>query len=213
MLDELNMKDVREIYNERYACHELLRKMLRENDSNYFNLALGISNPAGNYSAEEHKIGPRITQKDQVVRLANSFRNEIDPGKMLDSIYAENIGWVKVGVGSEIAMMLFPDRFWVANVRTIWTHLLVKHNFELKIANEALKQYREKGEGQPNLMEYKKWRAIYLEMEPSIISICNESAVIAKLQKVSKGINSNLWFDAVANSLYLKFARGSTYTG
>jgi len=34
--------------------------------------------------------------------------------------------------------MLNPRRYWVTNVRTIWAHLLVKHNDDVCRANDEL---------------------------------------------------------------------------
>ncbi len=35
-------------------------------------------------------------------------------------------------------MMLRPKRYWVGNVRTIWSHLVIKHGMDQRRANTEL---------------------------------------------------------------------------
>jgi len=149
VIDQLDMYRVREHYDRRFECHQRLSALLKKGKPiDYLDLALGISEPHGNYSASEHGLGPQIlgTKRPEriasIMALAQSLVAETDPRKMITTIYQAGIKYLKVSVGSEMAMMLKPDVFWVANVRTVWTHLLLKHHFDLNHANEELKLYR-----------------------------------------------------------------------
>lgn len=123
---------------------------------------------------------------------------------MISAVYDAGIKYLKVSVGSEMAMMLKPDIFWVANVRTVWTHLLLKHSYNLSHANEELKLYR--SQELTSEMEYRVWKDIYNLMKPSIAKVCGRGHAIANDQGVVPGALPYLWFDAIANSLYEHFA-------
>jgi hypothetical protein len=133
MIEQLDMSSVKNHYDERFRCHQkLVSLFLNHNTEEYLNLALGISDPCGNYSASEHHLGEPIlanNSHNSIINLARSFFDENNTRLMLESIYRANLSHLKISVGSEMAMMLKPDVFWVANVRTIWTHLLYKHNY------------------------------------------------------------------------------------
>jgi hypothetical protein len=212
MIEKLNMHEVRKHYDERFKCHKRLSKFLKSismtgNPIDFLELALGISDPIGNFSAREHGLGPQILSSNQpvsIIKLSVSFLNETDPNKMVGSIYAENIKFLKVSVGSEMAMMLKPSHFWVANVRTVWTHLLLKHDYDLCKANEELKLYR--SQEMTSEMEYRIWKEIYRLMKPSILKVCEKGGMVAIKQGVESGSLSYMWFDAIANALYEKFA-------
>src|SRR5207249_225702 len=60
-LNDLNMSEVRDHYLMREQLHGRLRELFEAgNVREYTRLALGMTDPAGNYSASEHVIGPRI---------------------------------------------------------------------------------------------------------------------------------------------------------
>ena len=210
MIEQLNMRHVREHYDTRFELHQRLAALLKKGKAAaYLDMALGISEPIGNYSAAEHDLGPQILTSNREVRiiqLAQSFLAETDPKKMVAAIYDAGIKYLKVSVGSEMAMMLKPDVFWVANVRTVWTHLLLKHGYDLGKANEELKLYR--SQELTSEMEYRVWKEIYSLMKPSIANVCAEGSAIAAKQSAEPGPLPYLWFDAIANSLYEQFAAG-----
>jgi len=209
MIKKLDMHKVRGHYDTRFEYHKRLVVLLNKGKvSEYLDLALGISEAEGNYSAREHELGPQILSANRttapIIKLAQSFLSETDPQKMIATIYAENIKFLKVSVGSEMAMMLKPNNFWVANVRTVWTHLLLKHDFDLRKANEELKLYR--SQELTSEMEYQVWKAIYSLMPPSIRKVCEKGNAASSKQGSEPGSLSYLWFDAIANSLYEQFA-------
>jgi hypothetical protein len=162
MIENLNMHEVREHYNARFDCHKRLSTLLKTGKTtDFLDLALGISDPIGNFSAREHGLGPQVlsaNRPETIIKLAESFLSETDPNEMVRSIYEASIKYLKVSVGSEMAMMLKPSNFWVANVRTVWTHLLLKHDYDLDKANEELKLYR--SQEMTSEMEYKIWNIV-----------------------------------------------------
>lgn len=211
MIDKLSMKLIKEHYNARLKCHKHLLNLFDEEQKNdYLRVALGLGIDefsCGNFSASEHHLGESIlsnSQLERIFELAESFMNETSPLKMLKSIYVDfNLPYLKIGVGSEMAMMLKPNTFWVANVRTLWTHLLLKHNYDLDKANEELNLYRTQNDGE---MRYEIWREIYPKMKESIDKVCEQGNIIADKQGVKPGKRRYMWFDAIANSLYENFA-------
>jgi hypothetical protein len=203
-LDQLNMEEVFTHYQERTAVSAQLQELFQMRDQNKFvSLALGISNAHGNYSAREHNLGPQIlssVQPSEVLNLAVEISRSHAPNDMIDSIYRRKIPYLKISVGSEIAMMLEPEKFWVANTRSVWAHLLVKHDFNHKTANEELNLYRDKDEGSE--MAYRKWKSIYSDMRPNMIELGTRGDKQAKKQRVKTGSARNIWYDAIANALY-----------
>ena len=71
-------------------------------------------------------------------------------------IYERSISYLKISVGSEIAMMLKPDIHWVGNKRTIWSHLLVKHGMNQRPANQELRLYYARDDDSE--MDYSLWQ-------------------------------------------------------
>lgn len=208
MIENLDMYKVREHYDARLECHQRLSMLLRlDKTADFLDLALGITEPIGNFSAREHGLGPRIlsaAQPESIIKLAESFLSEVNPKRMVTSIYGAHIKFLKVSVGSEMAMMLKPSNFWVANVRTVWTHLLLKHGYDLGKTNEELELYR--SQEMTSEMEYQIWKEIYLLMKPSISRVCEKGNAVSIEQGAEPGSLSYLWFDAIANELYEQFA-------
>jgi len=204
LLSTMRMRNVRSNYFDRKKVGmELQRLLFHGSASEFSDLALGITNPTGNYSAAEHSLGPKILSQcppTAVRDLALSIFRSNTATTMLDAIYNANIPWLKVSVGSEIAMLLKPKEFWVANTRTVWAHLLLKHKFDLSKANEELKLYR--SGDQNSEMAYRIWKAIYLEIGSSVIGLTSRANVESKAQNVKPGKRQNLWFDSISTSLY-----------
>lgn len=197
------MRNVREHYLRRIAIGKELNNLLSRNSKKYVPLALGITEIDGNYSASDHDLGPKILSERTpavILKLAKVLASCKSHQAMLNFIYSAAVPWLKVSVGSEIAMLLKPATFWVANTRTVWAHLLLKHDFDYEVANEALRLYRI--EDPSSEMAYKIWKAIYMEMESSVIAFTALGNKEAQLQKVKPGEQQNLWFDAIANELY-----------
>ena len=85
-----------------------------------------MSNPGGNYSAAEHKLGPQILCENpnahqRVFDLATKFMALTTAGDVPQLIKQAGMRFLQIGVGSEASCMVKPDVCWVANTRTIWT--------------------------------------------------------------------------------------------
>jgi len=200
----ISMNEVLQHYEDRKHIHRDLVNFLKANNElEYVHLALGITDSIGNYSSDEHKLGPRIlseTSTTKIFKLAKKLFNCSSVNHIPRIIYEANIPFLKISVGSEMAMMLNPNKFWVGNVRTIWVHLLIKHNWDYNKANEELELYR--NDDISSEMIYKIWRDIYLSMETNLdhlIELANKSA---SHTGVTKGNLKYMWADAMANAIY-----------
>ena len=208
LIGKLDMAGCREHYLSREQAHINLRRFFAAGSvEDYVDLALGIANPAGNYSAAEHGLGPRILEESEYQRIFD-LATEIDAcpntHHLPDLIYRHRLPYLKISVGSEIAMMLKPDVHWVGNVRTVWSHLLIKHKGMQSKANQELKLYRD---GQRDSeMDYKIWRDIYIALEPNIVKLGGFAADAAASQGVSPGALRFMWPDAAASFLFDRFA-------
>jgi hypothetical protein len=207
-LNKLDMSSVHSHYRARLKVGKQLRKLLKERSKEaYVKLALGITDPKGNYSASDHDLGSKILAYSSVAtvfNLALGLNDTTKSEQMLRLIYSSNISNLKISVGSEMAMLLRPKKFWVANTRSIWAHLLVKHDFNIDDADFELSAYRE-GDSTSE-MEYAKWRDIYSHMEPNLRLLGDLGDKEANKQGVEPGEIRFAWFDALANEIY-EYAR------
>jgi hypothetical protein len=208
IIAQLKMADVRELYDSRESAHAHLSQLLaKENVEDYVNLALGITSPAGNYSAHEHRLGPMILNEsthDDVFELATEIDTCQNPRELPQLIYQSRLPYLKISVGSEIAMMLKPDVHWVGNVRTIWSHLLIKHKGDRHRANQELKLYRDND--RESEMDYQIWKEIYPQLEANLLEVGRLADAAAAAQNVTPGPLRFMWPDAVASFLFDQFA-------
>jgi hypothetical protein len=206
MLSNLNMSNVFAHYQSRLATHNNLVSHFGKSDVlRYTDLALGISAPEGNYSASEYQLGPQILSvnpRDAVFRFANDLQALHSASHLPTTIYNANLQYLRIGVGSEMAMMLNPEKFWVGNVRTLYSHLLLKHNQNKSKADEELRLYRDPDGSRPSEMEYRIWRDIYLALEQSLKEISRQGAVEARKQNAAVGRQDYMWADAICSFLY-----------
>jgi hypothetical protein len=73
-LSDLDMAEVRDHYLLRERTHQRLRQLYECGDvPEFVRLALGMTDPAGNYSAAEHKIGPFLKEFVKRKRLPSGF--------------------------------------------------------------------------------------------------------------------------------------------
>lgn len=209
-LNELDMGEVRDHYVMREQLHWRLRELFEAGDVRlYDRLALGITEGPGNYSASEHVMGPRILAvagaEQDVFDLATAIEACVAVNRLPTVIYERNITNLKISVGSEMAMMLRPDIFWVGNKRTIWSQLLVSHDMNQRPANEALRLYYSRDDDSE--MDYPVWRDLYLRVGPDLLTLGQRAAEVARTQGVEPGGFRYMWPDAVANFLFARFAR------
>lgn len=206
MLSKLNMEEVRQHYLERQNIHTALKKAFdARNASAYVPLALGITNSAGNYSAAEHGLGKKIMASNTqpaIFGLAEALSRCSTPRKIPKLIYDQNLKYLKISVGSEISMMLRPDKFWVANIRTIWAHLLIETGDDYQRANDALAVYRDPDGETTSEIEYSKWTEIHALLETNLKRLHELGVKEAKRQGITPGELTYLWADALANALY-----------
>ena len=202
---EIDLEQVKEHYDRRCRVANDIKELIDHNlVPGFVELALGISNPLGNYSAHEHQLGPQILNNhslESVFRLASQLNSpDLNVNHLPRTIYNANISYLKIGVGSEIACLLQPEKFWVCNVRTLWSHLVIKHKGDWEKANEELELYRI-GDVSSE-MHYQVWRDIYLSMSETLLEINKISLIWSQEQQVQSGNLLYLWIDAVCNALY-----------
>jgi len=204
ILSHLSMQEIRDHYLYREETHKsLLNALTTGKTEEYVKLALGIADPAGNYSSAEHHLGWRIIGEntyESVFELAKSLYACSSPRKIPGIIRSHNLNYLKISVGSEMALMLHPDIFWVANVRTVWANLLIKYGDNYELANAELELYRDSD--RTSEMDYQIWAEIYAQLEVSLERLHNLGADEAGRQGVKPGKLKFLWADAVASVLY-----------
>lgn len=207
-LARLNWREVRAHYDNRVQVHRELLTLYQADRRDFANLLLGISDPTGNYSADEHNLGPQIlagngNAVNQVCALAQRFMNLQTAYEVPELIRAAAIRFLKIGVGSEASCMVNPNACWIANTRTIWTHLVIKHADNFSKADEELRLYR--GQDDTSEMAYRIWSAIHRELATSMTRIAEEGQSRAIAASVEPGPITYLWADAIANELYANY--------
>lgn len=208
-LNDMDMGEIRDHYLMRERIHRRLRQLFEVGSVREFvRLALGMTDRAGNYSASEHGMGPRILAatgaEQDVFDLATAIEDNQVVNRLPTIIYERAIVNLKISVGSEIAMMLRPDTHWIANKRTIWTHLLVRQGMEETTANEALRLYYTRNDDSE--MDYAIWRDLYLAVGPDLLTLGRRAENVARLQGIEPGRLQYLWPDAVATFLFDRHA-------
>jgi hypothetical protein len=206
LLQSLNWTDVRRHYDERVAVHRELMELHRNGRvGDFAPLLLGMSNSAGNYSAEEHSLGPRIlaanrNAEQRIFDLAARFMVLKKAREVPALIRGAGLQHLAIGVGSEASCMVNPQVCWVANTRTLWAHLVIKHDDDIKRAEEELRLYRDSDE--TSEMAYAKWADIHTTLEVALTRLGEDGAKQARLAAVEPGPIVYLWADAIAAYLY-----------
>jgi hypothetical protein len=206
ILDVVKWDDALEHYEARMRVHRNLLFLQRDKKVIEFaKLLLGISDNQGNYSARDHGLGPKILSEN-----SNAAKNLFLLGAKLQALKNANdvpkiirdaqMKYFKIGVGSEASCMLNPQVCWIANTRSIWTHLVFKHEGNFSRANEELNLYRD--EDETSEMAYRKWAAIHRAMRANLTEIAEQGSLLAKEASVKPGEVKYLWADAIANALY-----------
>ena len=137
-----------------------------------------MTTPAGNYSASEHGLGPKVlgsnlNAKGRIYGLAGKFILLKDASTVPKLIREENLKYLRIGVGSELSCMMNPTVCWVCNKRTIWLYLAQTQG--LRKANEALQLFNEHDDDSP--MAYESWQdAYHPELGPELKRVAEEGA-------------------------------------
>lgn len=206
ILDSVDWSAVRRQYDERMRAHrELLRLHKQKLIKEFADLALGISDPHGNYSAAEHGLGPKILGVNldaakRVFDLAENFIALTAARTVPALIRSAQLIYLQIGVGSEISCMVNPQTCWVCNVRTIWTHLVFSHGDDTSKADDQLKLYREADV--TSEMAYKMWVQIHADLKKSLTRIAKLARERSKRAKITPGTVIYTWADATASHLY-----------
>jgi hypothetical protein len=205
-LDSLDWFEVRQHYDERVLAHrEALTLHRKRRIVEFCDLILGISDTTGNYSAAEHGLGPKVLAMNlnapqRVFDLAGQFLPLLQAHMVPPIIRQANLQYLRIRVGSEISCLMNPEHCWVANVRTIWAHLVIKHADNFKKADEELQFYRDADVGSE--MDYQMWEAIHAELAASMTRIAEEGRHLAMKARITPGPVTYIWADAIANRLY-----------
>ena len=206
MLSHLDMNEAYTHYKKRAALHKELNRTLYQSDpATFVNLALGISDPAGNYSASEYHSGPSVVQANgipSVLELAKKLNVCQLPAKIPEIIANSRLKHLQISIGSEMSMMLQPKKFWTANVRTVWASLLIKYGDNYSEAEEELKLYR--NSSGDSAMDYSAWAAMHPTLEIPLSRLYHLGVEEATRQNVKHGNRIYLWADAIADMLYYK---------
>lgn len=200
---------VRSHYQQRVGISQRLRRLHKEDDrSSFAKLLLGIDDPHGNYSAAEHHLGPLVLgdnsdAQDRIHRFASDIMTLDSPRHLPSLIQRTALRYLGIGVGSEASCLLRPREMWVANTRTLWSHLLMKHK-SVSVANEELALYRDREDSSE--MAYRKWVALHRELGPHMVRLSKIGAERAVDAGVQPGTLKYLWADAIANEQYERYA-------
>ena len=206
IFSSLDWRRVREHYGTRERTHrQLLTLYQGENIVSFIDLLLGISDPSGNYSAAEHGIGPKVLADNpnverRLTSVAKQFLSLTNAHDVPPIIRAASLKHFQIGVGSEASCMLNPEHCWVANVRTIWMHLVHKHDDNFEKADQELLLYRESDVYSE--MAYQMWQALHAELAGTITRTSEQGTKLALQAGVEPGKIRYLWADAIANELY-----------
>jgi len=173
--------------------------------SKFAGLALGIGDPDGNYSAAEHGLGPKVlvsnaNAEQRLLVLATEFIGLPDAHVVPELIRRAQLKYLQIGVGSEISCMVNPQVCWVANTRTIWTHLVIKHADNVQKADEELKLYREANVSSE--MAYAAWADIHNRLDVALTRVAELGQDSARKAGITPGPILYLWADAIAGHLY-----------
>jgi hypothetical protein len=206
VLKSLKWDEVRRHYDDRVRVHkELLALRAAKDTGRLAKLLLGVSDAAGNYSAEEHGIGPRVlgdnlNAEQRIFDLADTFVGLKKARTVPELIRQAGLKYLGISVGSEASCMLNPQVCWVANTRTVWAHLLVKHDDNVERADEELRLYRDGDE--TSEMAYAKWADIHATLETALTRLGENGQKTSRLASVEPGTITFLWADAIAAYLY-----------
>src|SRR5688572_27311253 len=167
---------VRAHYDRRVTVHQALVDRLdhREEPDGLCALLLGISDPAGNYSAAERGLGPTVLASNgpaaaaAVAALAAQLRAVTKASEVPRLIRAARLRHLTIEVGSEASCLLNPTVCWVANARTIWAHLLISHGDDVERAHQELAPYVAT---EPSETEVARWFEIHRLLEASLTRI------------------------------------------
>ena len=213
ILNEVDWSEVKSHYQKRSKISEELRNLLNDGHVRKFaELAIGISDNAGNYSAAEHpkikaSIPRNLNWQGRICDLAKKFiplKNASDVPQLIDRA---RLDYLKISVGSEMSCMINPQVCWVCNRRTIWTHLAwTRGTGEAEQLLEAFKIGDSDSE-----MAYSNWAVgFHPELGSSLAEVAKEGSKLSLEADVSPGPLVFLWADAIASRAFDDFHKRLT---
>lgn len=205
ILREVDWSEVKSQYQMRSKISAELRTLMNDGQVRKFaELAIGISDDAGNYSAAEHprikaSIPTNLNWMGRVFNLAKEFIPLKNASEVPQLIDRANLDYLKISVGSELSCMMNPKVCWVCNVRTIWTHLAWTRG--PGEAEELLKAFRI-GDSDSE-MAYSNWSVgFHPDLGGSLTEVSEEGKKLSLAANVPPGELTFLWADAIASHVY-----------
>lgn len=204
LLAQIDVEEVDTCYEIRVEASLLMRHDLRApsvSDRKFAESILGMVDPAANYSASDHGLGPKILSENRnaasrVRQLAMSFEKLTAPRDVPDLIYRAGLTYCRVGVGSEMSAVINPKMCWVCNVRTLWLWLAMSSDVDR--ANEELELYREANA--TSEIYWPLWKDHHRKVGPAL------ARVVEAWQPDGDSKYPLLLGDAIANIAYETFA-------
>lgn len=198
---EFDLQRACEYYEKREIAQSKLLDLFRNEEIvRYVELALGMTDHAGNYSASSI---PDAANKI-LMNCGDDHRRIFDLAKVLYDcpnanelpkvIEEEGVKHLKTAIGSEMAMMLRPKSFWVGNTRTLFAHLL--------LTLDSPSAAREEWRVSKNSMNSQRWAVMYPLIGESMLQLNKIAIDVAKGKGDTRGRILYLWADAVASDLF-----------
>jgi hypothetical protein len=122
-----------------------LQNILNGTLSDFVENALGILDRQANYSATEDRgrfpLCKSIIAENRNLeaRLRDLGLKFVSGQDLPATVAAAAISYLKLGVGSELGMMLNPRTYWVHNTRSIWFQHLVFNGWDVLRSNQYLR--------------------------------------------------------------------------
>src|SRR5439155_17548141 len=140
--------------------------------------------------ASRHGLGPRVlalnsNPVERVHKAAIAFVRLKSAASVPGIVRATGLQYFQISVGSEVSCVVNPRVCWVANRRTIWAHLLVKHNGNISKANQELALYRD--DDTDSEMHYSIWSALHGELAASMPVLVERGAEAARRSGIAAG--------------------------
>ena len=204
--ESLEWDKIVEQFLERQAVSKQLIGLLEDGSAEKFaELAVGLNDPTGNYSANQHGLGWPILEQNrnsqaQITNLAAQFRKLKSGYTVPTLIKSAQILFLGISVGSEISCMINPANCWVTNTRTTWAHLVIEYNDNITKANEALMLYRTSDAN--SKMAYDIWADTHARLETSMTGLYEMGQSKSMAAEIDMSSAKYLWADAISNNLY-----------
>lgn len=200
-----------EHFSTRLQTHRTLVRLLKAGDEDeYVQLALGLSDPSGNYSASEHPthLGYRVLERTSSREIANFARRELmtrSARELPSLVAAADMPYLKTSIGSEMMCLLRPDSCWVTNRRTVYVYFLHQNGDDWERASEAIEVIAPSGDIGDT---YDAWAAIHPEIVHPLLGLSESGRVEGSKQLRNAGLTREvasapfLWADAIASWIY-----------